>query len=55
VLRKAYGSKKKKVKRDSRKLDEEEHYVSYSSSGYQIKGTEVGGEFDKCGGAGKWV
>jgi hypothetical protein len=46
LLRKACGPKKKQVKRDWRKLDEEEPYVSYSSSGDQIKGNEVGGECD---------
>jgi len=41
VLRKAYGPKKEKVKRDWRKLDEEELHNSHSSSGDQIK---VGGK-----------
>jgi hypothetical protein len=55
VLRKAYGPKRKKVKRDWIKLYEEKLYVSYSSSVDQIKGNEVGGECDTCGGEGKCI
>jgi hypothetical protein len=52
VLRKAFAPKSEKVKRDWRKLDEEEQLVSHSSSGDQIK---VGGECDTCGGEGKCI
>jgi RecJ-like exonuclease len=52
VLRKAYGPKREKVKRDWRKQDEEELPVSHSSTVDQIK---VGGECDTCGGEGKCV
>jgi hypothetical protein len=52
VRRKAYRPKRKKVKRDWRKLDEEELHVSRSSSGDQIK---TGGECGACGGKGKCI
>jgi len=50
VPRKAYEPKREKVKRDWRKLDEEELHILHSSSGDQMK---VGGECDTRGGEGK--
>jgi hypothetical protein len=55
LLRKACGPKNGKVKRNWRNLDDEVFHVSCSSSGDQIKGNDVGGECDTCGGEGKYI